>query len=70
LYSQGIPRLVNTICENAMATGYASRLSVVSASIVDEVASQFGFHAAEDMASRPGGCFHSEEAAPASVFSD
>lgn len=68
-YSQGIPRLVNTICENALAIGYASRLPVVNASIVDDVASQFGFCAAEDMAS-PAEGFHPEEAAPAEVFSE
>ena len=48
-YSQGIPRLVNTICENSLAIGHVSRLSVINASIVEEVARQFGFRAAEEM---------------------
>ena len=47
-YSQGIPRLMNTICENALVAGYALQLPVVNASIVEEVASQFGFCAAAD----------------------
>jgi general secretion pathway protein A len=67
-YSQGIPRLVNTICENALALGCASRLPIIRASIVDQVASQFGFRAAEDMALPADGCFHSEDAVSAEVF--
>lgn len=63
-YSQGIPRLVNTICENALVLGCASRLSIISASIVDEVASQFGFCCAKDTATP------AEDAIPAEVFAD
>jgi general secretion pathway protein A len=48
-YSHGIPRLVNTICENSLAIGYVSGLSIINASIVEEVARQFGFRAAEEM---------------------
>jgi len=63
-YSQGIPRLVNTICENALVLGCASRLSTISASIVDEVASQFGFRCAEDTS------IPAEDAIPAEVFAE
>jgi hypothetical protein len=35
---------------------------------VDQVASQFGFRAAEDMALPADGCFHSEDAVSAEVF--
>ena len=37
LYSKGIPRLINVICDNALLIAYASSQSKVSAKIVDEV---------------------------------
>ncbi len=37
-YSRGIPRLINTICENALIGAYADRSTVVSAEVVEEVA--------------------------------
>jgi general secretion pathway protein A len=37
LYSKGIPRLINVICDNALLIAYASSQSEVSAKIVDEV---------------------------------
>ncbi len=40
-YSQGLPRLINTICENALITAYAKRLPSVTAEIVEEVAKDF-----------------------------
>lgn len=40
-YSRGIPRLINTICENALITAYARQLRSVSAEIVNEVARDF-----------------------------
>ena len=38
LYSAGIPRLVNIICDNALLTTYALSKKTVSAEIIDEVA--------------------------------
>ncbi len=40
-FSQGLPRLINTICENALITAYARRLSTVNAEIIEEVARDF-----------------------------
>jgi type II secretory pathway predicted ATPase ExeA len=37
-YSQGIPRLINVICDNALLITYATSKSKVSATIIDEVA--------------------------------
>lgn len=68
-YSQGIPRLISTICENALAVGCARGLPVVSASIVEEVASQFAFAAAEMMPDSSGG-FHAGEAISDESFSE
>src|SRR6266436_8326455 len=38
LYSKGIPRLINVICDNALLIAYATSKSEVSAKIIDEVA--------------------------------
>jgi len=37
-YSRGIPRLINTLCENALIATYAEKGKMVSSEIVDEVA--------------------------------
>ena len=38
LYSKGIPRLINVICDNALLIAYATSKSKVSAKMIDEVA--------------------------------
>ena len=40
-YSRGVPRLINTICENALITAYARQLQSVPAGIIHEVAKDF-----------------------------
>jgi general secretion pathway protein A len=40
-YSQGLPRLINTICENSLITAYARRAPTVTADIIEEVARDF-----------------------------
>jgi general secretion pathway protein A len=40
-HSRGIPRLINTISENALITSFAQQLVSVAPSIVDDVASDF-----------------------------
>jgi general secretion pathway protein A len=37
LYSKGIPRLINAICDNALLIAYATSQSKISAKIIDEV---------------------------------
>ena len=37
-YSRGIPRLINTICENALITAYARQLPSVTSEIVEDAA--------------------------------
>ena len=37
-HSNGFPRLINTICENALLSGYARRAAVIPAEVVDEIA--------------------------------
>jgi general secretion pathway protein A len=40
-YSKGIPRLINTVCENALLTAYAMHSPAVTPEIVQEVARDF-----------------------------
>lgn len=51
-YSQGLPRLINTICENCLISAYAMRTSSVSAEIVSQVAKEFRL---DGLCSVPGG---------------
>ncbi len=37
-HSQGIPRLINTVCENALLAGYAKYAATITSEIIDEVA--------------------------------
>jgi general secretion pathway protein A len=37
-HSRGIPRLINTVCENALLAGYAKQAAVITPEIVDGVA--------------------------------
>jgi general secretion pathway protein A len=37
-YSKGIPRLVNTLCESALITGYAQQIRSITPEIIDQVA--------------------------------
>lgn len=40
-FSRGYPRLINTICENALITGYARQVPTVTADIIRQVAEDF-----------------------------
>jgi general secretion pathway protein A len=40
-YSRGFPRLINTICENALITGYARQLGSIGSDVIAGVASDF-----------------------------
>jgi hypothetical protein len=37
-HSRGIPRLINTICENALLSGYAKNAATITPEIIDGVA--------------------------------
>jgi general secretion pathway protein A len=56
-YSQGIPRLVNNICDNSLLTAFATNRKSISAAIVEEVACDLrlanGAQNAEDSTSEP-----------------
>jgi len=40
-HSRGYPRLINTICENALIIGYARQLPKISTDVVEDVAKEF-----------------------------
>lgn len=40
-YSHGIPRVINTICENALITGYARQCPMIGTEIIEQVAKDF-----------------------------
>jgi len=40
-HSRGVPRLVNTICENALIAGYAQQAKAVPPQVIEEVALEF-----------------------------
>src|SRR5947209_2501632 len=54
-YSDGIPRLINTICENALISAFAARSGAVTPEMVAEVAGEFrlGLAKASPVASDP-----------------
>jgi hypothetical protein len=40
-HSQGLPRLINTICENALIAAYARQMLSVSPEVIDDIAKDF-----------------------------
>jgi general secretion pathway protein A len=40
-HSKGIPRLINTLCENALIAGYASQAVQITPRMIDEIAMEF-----------------------------
>jgi len=40
-HSRGLPRLINTLCENALLTTYARRLPIVTSGVIQDVAKEF-----------------------------
>jgi general secretion pathway protein A len=40
-HSLGLPRLINTVCENALITAYARQMRSVSPEIIDDIAADF-----------------------------
>jgi len=40
-HSRGFPRLINTICENALIVGYARQLPVITLEVIEDVAREF-----------------------------
>jgi len=54
-YSRGIPRLINTICENALILAYAKQSRTVAGEVIDEIARDLRLHVTpRPVTSEPG----------------
>ena len=51
-YSQGIPRVVNLLCEHSLVTAYAEQQRPVQSEIVEEVAKEFELHEVKPIATK------------------
>jgi general secretion pathway protein A len=63
--SDGIPRTINNLCDNALLAGYAAGESTIDRSIVEEIAGTFDMLPRSDRGMQPG----EEREAPAKIFS-
>jgi hypothetical protein len=62
--SEGIPRNINNLCDNALLAGYAAGETTINRSIIEDIAETF------DMLPRSAGIQAGEEReAPARIFS-
>jgi len=52
--SRGFPRLVNTLCENALINGYAKQVHSISPEIIEEIAADFRLNVVHPSAAAPG----------------
>jgi general secretion pathway protein A len=62
--SEGIPRNINNLCDNALLAGYAAGETVISRTIIEEVAETFDMLPRTSSASQPP----PEREAPANIF--
>jgi len=63
-YSHGIPRLINTLCENALVAAFAQQTKIVSPDMVREVSAEFRLDLAPAKApAKTNGNGHDQEAA-------
>jgi general secretion pathway protein A len=63
--SEGIPRNVNNLCDNAMLAGYAAGETTISRSIIEDIAETFDMLPRSDRGRQAG----EEREAPARIFS-
>jgi general secretion pathway protein A len=56
-HSRGIPRLINTLCENALIASYAKQAAVVTPGVIDGIAADFRL----DVQTRPAEASNSAE---------
>lgn len=61
-HSRGIPRLINTVCENALITAYASQAHSVTPDIIDNVAADLRLNIVHRPQIRPAMSTNSNEA--------
>jgi general secretion pathway protein A len=62
LHSRGLPRLINTICDNALVAAYARRLPSVTPDVIEDVANEFRLDAVYSSESERNDQFHEVDA--------
>ncbi len=68
-HSRGIPRLINTVCENALITAFARQTPIVEADVIDEVAADFRLGVMRRSAANGSGNPAKSDAGPAGAES-
>src|SRR5499427_1763893 len=63
--SEGIPRSINNLCDNALLAGFAAGETTIGSSIIEEIAETFDMLPRSDRGMQPG----EERVAPARIFS-
>src|SRR6185295_4193013 len=63
--SEGIPRNINNLCDNALLAGYAAGETIIGRSIIEDIADTFDMLPRADRGLQPG----EEREAPARIFS-
>ena len=63
--SDGIPRNINNLCDNALLAGYAAGETTIGPEVIEEVAETFDMLPSRNQGMQPG----EETEAPASIFS-
>jgi len=63
--SEGIPRNINNLCDNALLAGYAAGEPTISRAVIEEVAETFDMLPSADRGTQPG----EEGESPAKIFS-
>lgn len=63
--SEGIPRSINNLCDNALLAGFAAGEIMIGASIIEDIAETFDMLPQSDRGMQPG----EEREAPARIFS-
>jgi len=61
VYTRGVPRLINIMCDNALVAAYARQGSIVTPDIVEEIASDLCLKLGPTHSSDNGNCGHTAE---------
>jgi general secretion pathway protein A len=59
-YAHGIPRLINTLCDNALISGYGSQMQSITPQVIDEVAADLRLNLKQSAAKMTGTPFSSK----------
>lgn len=57
-HSRGFPRLINTICENALISAYARQIETVTPDIIEDVAKEFRLDVGHTLETKTAGAYN------------